>query len=283
MNYNGPVTMDERLFIHCYYYTQFSANEIATYLQIPLNRVKNYLKTNNMRLTKDQRRAKQSLRMQIEYNSAEFDGFIRENYLTITKNEIARLINKSDTFVDNRIKFLGLIIPKEILQQRIKNSYLKKGSIPPNKGKKLSAEIRAKLEPTFFKKGHKPHNEVPIGTERITDDGYIEVKVVGTPNVKNWKLKHRIVWQQHNGLIPKGYNVQFKDGNRQNVSINNLFIISRKEQLIQNGHSPVAIAKRVLKMTDEDIEFAKINNPGLIEAKAAQMKLKSLINKQLKK
>lgn len=58
MSYTGPLTMDERLFIHCYYYTRYSAAEIAKYLKIPETRVKNYLQANNMRLTKEQKNIK---------------------------------------------------------------------------------------------------------------------------------------------------------------------------------------------------------------------------------
>ena len=66
------------------------------------------------------------------------------------------------------------------------------------------------------------------GYERITRDGYIEVKTA-EPNV--FELKHRLVWIEHNGAIPKGCNIQFKDGNRQNVTIENLYMISRSKQL----------------------------------------------------
>lgn len=279
MSYTGPLTMDERLFIHCYY-TTLSRREMAEYLQIPLARVKTYLDKSSLRLTRQQVGAKNSRIRTQQNNSDQFDGFIKENYLNITKNEIARIIQKSDTFVDNRIKVLKLHIPNEIIRQRIEKSWKKKGSIPPNKGKKLSAELRAKLEPTFYKKGQVPHNVVAIGTERITDDGYIEVKVKNGGLQKNWKLKQRLIWEQHNGPIPKGYNVQFKDGNPLNLEIDNLYIISRSDQLKKNGFTPEAIAKRFLKMNDEDIAYAKLHAPGLIEAKATQIKLKSILNKQ---
>ena len=82
----------------------------------------------------------------------------------------------------------------------------------------------------MFKPGNKPHNALPIGSERITKDGYIEVRM-DCPGYRKWKLKHRIVWEQVNGKIPNGFNVQFKDGNRKNCDINNLYIISRSEQL----------------------------------------------------
>ena len=65
-------------------------------------------------------------------------------------------------------------------------------------------------------------------------------------------LKHRFVWESHYGAIPKGYNVQFKDGNRQNCDISNLYLISRQEQLsTQNGiyRYPVDIQKAIRKLS----------------------------------
>lgn len=279
MSYTGPLTMDERLFIHCYY-TTLSRREMAEYLQIPFWSIKTYLDRSNLRLTRKQIAAKNSRIRQLKNNSAQFDEFIKANCLEMNYNQLAKAIGKSDCFVFNRIKFLGIEIPAEILEKRIQDSLIKKGNIPPNKGKKLTAEQKAKFAHTFFKKGIVPHNVVAIGTERITDDGYIEVKVKNGGLQKNWKLKQRLIWEQHNGPIPKGYNVQFKDGNPQNLAVDNLYIISRSDQLKKNGFTPEAIAKRFLKMSDEDIAYAKLHAPGLIEAKATQIKLKSILNKQ---
>lgn len=218
--------------------------------------------------------------MQVFYKSNQDDDFLRANYNKLPAKTIGSIIGKTGGFVTNRYKILGLVVPAEIKQKFIKDSQIKKGSVPPNKGKKMSAELYEKCSATFFKKGNVPVNIVPVGTERITDDGYIEIKVKDGSLQKNWRLKHRIVWEQHNGPIPKGYNVQFKDGNRQNVAIDNLYIISRSDQLKKNGYTPEAIAKRFLKMNDEDIAYAKLHAPGLIEAKATQIKLKSILNKQ---
>lgn len=109
-------------------------------------------------------------------------------------------------------------------------SRFKPGNVPANKGKRMSEETYRFCKKTMFKPGNKPHNAMPIGSERITKDGYIEVRT-DCPGYRKWKLKHRIIWEQINGKIPNGYNVQFKDGNRKNCDINNLYLISRKEQL----------------------------------------------------
>lgn len=110
--------------------------------------------------------------------------------------------------------------------------WIKKGTPPPNKGKKqkeyMSKEAIERTKATRFQKGSIPPNAVPIGYERVDKEGYIYIKVEGK---RKLVLKHRYVWEQHFGPIPKGNNIQFKDGNRQNCDIENLYIISRSNQL----------------------------------------------------
>lgn len=107
-----------------------------------------------------------------------------------------------------------------------------KGSVPLNKGKKVSPEIYAKMQPTMFKKGQTPVNHRDVGSERVNMDGYIEIKVA-EPN--RWRLKHRVIWEQANGSIPKGFNVQFKNHNRQDCRIENLYLISKAEQMAKEN------------------------------------------------
>lgn len=98
-----------------------------------------------------------------------------------------------------------------------------KGQAPTNKGQKMSDAQRLKLQDKWFQKGHKPKNYREIGSEYIDTDGYIQVKI--TDN--KWLHKQRLVWEQHNGPIPKGYAVMFLDGNVKNCDIENLRLIKR--------------------------------------------------------
>nr|WP_275901160.1 HNH endonuclease signature motif containing protein [Paenibacillus periandrae] len=102
------------------------------------------------------------------------------------------------------------------------------GRTPFNKGKKKDW---AGGEATQFKKGHKPHNYVPVGSERINGDDYVDVKIAD-PN--KWRGKHQLVWEKNNGPIPKGYVIIFGDGNRRNFDPNNLILISRGQLAIMN-------------------------------------------------
>jgi hypothetical protein len=113
-------------------------------------------------------------------------------------------------------------------------SQFKPGHTPHNKGKQISAEIYEKVAPTMFKKGNKPHNTKPNGTINIRADTqgrlyqYIKIKD------SHWELLQRYVWTQANGEIPPGSVVIFLDGNYLNCELNNLQVISRRENMARN-------------------------------------------------
>jgi hypothetical protein len=107
------------------------------------------------------------------------------------------------------------------------NGRFKPGNVPYNKGKTGLGG----WEPTQFKKGHKPHNYKPVGTERVNGDGYVDIKI-SDPN--KWKGKHIIVWEEHNGPVPKGHVVIFGNSNRRNFDLNNLILVSRKQLALLN-------------------------------------------------
>jgi len=106
----------------------------------------------------------------------------------------------------------------------------KKGHVPWNKGLK---GVNFGGKETQFKPGHKPHNWVPVGSERVNVDGYIDVKVhdyTGKDSKKNWKGKHIITWERHHGRkVPDGHAVIFGDGNRRNFDPENLILVSRAQ------------------------------------------------------
>lgn len=110
------------------------------------------------------------------------------------------------------------------------NGQFSKGHIPSNKGKKGFGG----WELTQFKKGNKPHNWVPIGSERITKDGYIQVKIQDGKFQHNWRGKHILIWEEHNGSLPDGYAIIFGDGNNRNFNLDNLILVSRNQLLTLN-------------------------------------------------
>ena len=114
--------------------------------------------------------------------------------------------------------------------------YFPKGNVPHNKGRK--GVYYAGCEVSWFKKGHRPTDWRPVGSERVTVDGYVEVKVsdISTPDAKkrqrNWKMKHVVIWEKAHGPVPKGYCIIFLDGNKQNITLENLMMLSRQEHAV---------------------------------------------------
>lgn len=171
----------------------------------------------------------------IEWTNEEVDILVRM-YANSFASEIAPLVNKSIYAIYRKAVALGLKSSDEKLRRcgKMVNEHPKsiacrfqKGH-SYGKGRKMTESQYAKCKATMFKKGLTPPNLRPVGSERVNVDGYVEIKVEGS---RKWKLKHRVVWEEANGPIPKGYNIQFKDKNKQNVSLDNLYLISRGEQL----------------------------------------------------
>ncbi len=161
-------------------------------------------------------------------STLERDKLLKEIYPNTPNKVIAVKLGMSLASVSKRAYVLGL---KKAPNYRNPGCF-QKGNIPSNKGKKMLPETYAKLKKTMFKKGLKPHNTKPIKSKRTSKDGYIEIKVA-EPNI--WDFKHRIVWRKHYGEIPKGANIQFKDKNPQNCNIDNLYLIFRSEQMLNNS------------------------------------------------
>jgi hypothetical protein len=152
--------------------------------------------------------------------------FIRENVKGSTSKELTQMVN--DQF--------GLNLGANQIRAYMKNHALtngvnrqfKPGHTPFNKGKK---GITQGGESTQFKKGHKPYNYMPVGTERVNGDGYVDIKIAD-PN--KWRAKHLLIWERANGPVPKGHVVIFGNGNRRNFDLNNLILVSRKQLALLN-------------------------------------------------
>ena len=133
--------------------------------------------------------------------------------------------------------------------------YFEKGHVSHNKGKKGWCAVGC--EKSWFKPGCTPSDWRPVGSERVTIDGYTEVKVsdIRTQNnrlrQKNWKHKHVVIWEQANGSVPKSHIVIFADGNKQNFNLDNLVLISRRENAVLNHMR--------LRSSDKGITKASVN------------------------
>lgn len=171
---------------------------------------------------------------------------LKELYPVNSTDFVARKLNLKPYQVYQKANKLGLKKSNELIKKQLDEQGKKlrklgakyrfpKGHIPENKGKKqtefMSPEAIERTKKTGFKKGHIPKNHQPVGTERFGKDNYILIKIK-EPSV--WDLKHRVLWQKHYGEIPEGSVIVFKDGNINNISIENLEMLTREELMKKN-------------------------------------------------
>lgn len=110
--------------------------------------------------------------------------------------------------------------------------YFEKGHVPANKGKHPPTVGR--MAETQFRKGHRADNAVPIGTIKLREDGYIYIKYQEFHRNRNWIQLHRYLWELAYGDIPEGYLVLFKDGDRNHIALDNLALVSKRQNVRMN-------------------------------------------------
>jgi hypothetical protein len=109
----------------------------------------------------------------------------------------------------------------------------KKGHIPANKG--MKGVCAPGCVPTQFKKGHKPHTWAPIGSERISKEGYLQRKLTDTGVTRrDYVAVHHIIWREAGRDIPQGFRLTFKDGNKKNIVLENLELVSIADMMRRN-------------------------------------------------
>lgn len=157
------------------------------------------------------------------------ESIVRDLYPDIPCADIAALLGRKPGSVYQAANRLGLekseyfktsdmsgrVSRGKQLPQMIANRF-KPGHTSWNKGTHFVAPGRS--AETRFKKGRKPEesrNYRPIGSLRLTKEGYLEQKVTDDPRLvpaRRWASVHRLVWQAAHGPIPKGHIVGFKQG-----------------------------------------------------------------------
>lgn len=187
--------------------------------------------------------------------SAEEDKFLIENVKGISLKELTDKFNQkfnnnlSESAIANRKNKLKI-------SSGVNFGHFKKGNKSFNKGKKwddyLSKEQQEKAKKTCYKKGNIPHNHRELFEERLDKNGYIEIKIK-EPDV--WQSKHRYIYEQHFGKIPKNHKVIFLDGNNRNFDIDNLKLVSSAEELIMNNNK---LRYNNKELTETGILIAKI-------------------------
>lgn len=192
----------------------------------------------------------------------EREDLLRGFYPHVPTKSIADALGVSTSQVYRKVNLLGLKKSEAFLASvasgRIQRGrqhpsmiahQFKPGLRPWNTGTHYSAGGRS--AETRFKPGRKPQesrNYVPIGSLRISKDGYLERKFTDDTALvptRRWVGVHRQVWEAANGPIPAGHVIAFKRGQQSQVeaeiTLDRLECISRGELARRNhprSHSP---------------------------------------------
>lgn len=169
---------------------------------------------------------------------------------------IAKTLGLTEKQVAAKASAMGLKKPAEWIVQRsrermththpaVKHQF-KPGLVPWNKGQPGLTGHQDGCRATQFKRGQKPNTWMPIGSTRISSDGYLQRKETATGYPPHdWVSVHKLVWQQVHGPIPAGHVVIFKHGKKITdidlITIDQLECISRAENMLRNSvhrHGP---------------------------------------------
>lgn len=158
---------------------------------------------------------------------------------SVYQKAIALGLKKSSDYLAS--EDAGRFVPE---RRASEGTQFRSGDAPWNKGRSFDAGGRS--HDTRFKKGRpasESPNYVPLGTERISRDGYLERKVTDDLTVnssRRWVAVHRLVWEDAHGPIPGGHIVVFKPGcattDRAEISADRLECITRVENMHRNSY-----------------------------------------------
>lgn len=213
------------------------------------------------------------LRMEMEYWTPEQVDFLKENYQTIGDTELATLFTElwakkkgwTKKHIEKKRRYLNL---KRTAQQKraIKIRNTDNGMFSVNHYKRWQGRVAKVNEVRVWLT-----SQNKLGKFVKTEKGFIPYAPV--------------VWEMHNGPIPKGHVIRFIDGNNLNCNIENLKLITRKEHAQLN----TCVASQGLSdnyvagvMSHRDKELRKLikQNPEIIQLKREQLLLNRHINKQ---
>ena len=174
-------------------------------------------------------------------------AYVKQHFPCSTTRAIAEHLGLSHSQVSRKAYELGLKKTSEHMNSvnsgrfrkgmRPSGTTFRPGHTPWNKGKKGFHPGGRSVE-TRFKAGHLPQTWKPIGSERLSKDGYLQRKITDTRNPKrDRQFVHHLIWRQHHGDIPPGHCVIFANGDKTDLRIENLRLITRAENMRRNGIS----------------------------------------------
>lgn len=180
--------------------------------------------------------------------------YIKQKYQKHSPKRVAELLNKTcnGNFTENQIK--SFVHNHGINCGR--TGRFEKGQTPWNTG----TTGVMKPNKTSFKKGDIPINHRPVGSERITKDGYREIK---TAEPRTWELLQRYNWAKVHGCENMPENLRFKDGNPLNCDVSNLEPVSNQEHMVLNNmgfnQMPEEVKPIVLNIAKIDVRTKNLS------------------------
>tara|TARA_R110001583_G_scaffold25218_1_gene91429 strand:- start:620 stop:1258 length:639 start_codon:yes stop_codon:yes gene_type:complete len=169
-----------------------------------------------------------------EWTAAE-DAWLRDMYPNTSNRKIGEVLGRTYASIKNRATTLQLSKCADYIASA-KPGQFSKGQEPWNKGTHFNSGGRS--AETRFKPGQIPPNVQPVGTEIIDCYGYLKRKITNdapkSRGYRNWKFVHVIVWEEHNGPLPKGSIVRFRDSDQNNMDPSNLVALTRGENVVIN-------------------------------------------------
>ena len=231
-------------------YLKIPGNEIANKLKVSKTAVYGFLKREGLKVPRELSRKWAAEKLIKPLTKKEVE-YISENIKEISINQMARKLKRTEKLLSDKLHELGY---SDSIRKHSIDSQRKPGQEPPNKGKKMSPEIREKVKHTWFPKGHKPHNTLK--------DGYITIRSEhpDRPGGKDykwirisegeWEHLHRFNYRKKYGKIPEGMMVAFKDGDTMNCEPENLELISMEENMMRNTiHNYPEELKKTIRLT----------------------------------
>lgn len=162
------------------------------------------------------------------------DDYLRKEYPERSNADLAQWLHRTPRAVQLRALKLGVSKTPEFAERQRHKGQFVKGQSAWNKGKAqkywLSPEGAKRCSKGWFPKGKarddnpNSRKNKPLGSERVYADGYVWIITE-----YGRKQKHRVVWEQANGPVPPNHCIKFKDGDRTNCSLDNLYLVTRAE------------------------------------------------------
>lgn len=160
-----------------------------------------------------------------------------------TSNEVlGRVFGRPPKAIGLMARSLGVRKSERYMAEEVPR--IKPGQAPWNKG--ISFDPGGRSAATRFQHGRpasESSNYKPIGSLRVTKDGYLEQKVTDDASLapaRRWVALHRLVWEQEHGAVPPGHIVVFRQGMHttepDQITADRVECITRAENMRRNTY-----------------------------------------------